>query len=209
MMTDEEKSKITKLLQGIDVPDIKLSERCSDLVKEIHDKYKELDDESTEIQKELNDNPYKVDRKLVDEIDRKLHELMYENKRLKKDHFELVVLTGSDPKRPWRTYSNKEKLFRIDSQLKRHYEKATQMITPLAESDMKDLVNECQKETDTTALITVERVRDTVDAAKKTLPNFQYRKVNNNTATAILAIAHDIIDTKPVNCSDFLKTEDN
>ncbi|XP_052752671.1 uncharacterized protein LOC128201080 [Galleria mellonella] len=195
MTTDEEKSKLAKLLQGIDIPDIKLSERCSELVNEIHSKYeKEVEEESMEgLDEAAHVNPYKVDRILLDEIDRKIHELMFENKRLKRNNnSESDTLPTSDPKRPWRTHSSKEKLFRIDSELKRHHEKATELITPLADSDMKDLVMECQKQTFTACAVTADRLRDTVDSAKKNLPNFQYKKINNTTATAILAHAHDV-----------------
>ncbi|KAM3968704.1 uncharacterized protein ACR2FA_013001 [Aphomia sociella] len=212
MTTDEEKSKIAKLLQGIDVPDIKLSERCSDLVKEMHNKHdKEVEEDLMEIQNDIDhDNPYKVDQILLDEIDKKLHELISENKRIKRGDSN-VVFTGSDPKRPWRTHSSKEKLFRIDSELKRHHEKATQMITPLTDGDMKDLVKECQQQSLALSTIPADRLRDTVDAAKKILPNFQYKKIENTTATAILAEAHDadFVDMKPDSSGQHIPRPDS
>lgn len=84
MTTDEEKSKITKLLTGIDVPDVKLSERCLDLVKEFHKKYDtEIEEEEAQEENETDsyDNPYKVDHHLIQDINRKLKELHLENKR--------------------------------------------------------------------------------------------------------------------------------
>lgn len=96
----------------------------------------------------------------------------------------------SDPKRPWRTNSNKEKLVRIDCELKQHLDKASHLITPMGDKEMQDLVIRCQAETQVAPPVSGDRLRDTVDAAKKNLANFQYRKVENTTATAILPDAH-------------------
>lgn len=111
---------------------------------------------------------------------------------MKKEFSENIVLTGQDPKRPWRTHSNKEKLHRIDGELKRHLEKSSQLIVPLADDDMKKLVKECQEETRAAPPVGINRLRDTVDAAKKNLPNFKYKKIDNTTATAILSEAHEL-----------------
>ncbi|XP_063837418.1 uncharacterized protein LOC135086596 [Ostrinia nubilalis] len=195
MATDEEKSKLAKLLQEIEIPDVKLSERCSDLVKDFQQRFgKEVEaEEQAEMSPDdaPHENPYKVDRRLLDEIDRKLQQLLLEGKRAKKDAADSIVLSGSDPKRPWRTNSSKEKLLRIENELKRHIEKASDKITPLNDGDMKELVKECQEENRTARPVTTDRLRHTVDAAKKNLPNFQYRKIENTTATAILPEAHD------------------
>lgn len=99
-------------------------------------------------------------------------------------------MTGADPKRPWRTNSNKEKLLRVDSELKRHLEKSSQIIAPLAEQEMQDLVKECKDEGRVAPAVATNRLRDTVDAAKKNLPHFQYKQIYNTTATAILPQAH-------------------
>ena len=110
--------------------------------------------------------------------------------RAKKTNAEKVIFTGTDPKRPWRTNSNKEKLLRVDSELKRHQEKSSQMIVPLAEQEMQDLVRECKDEGRVAPAVGANRLRDTVDAAKKNLPHFQYKQIYNTTATAILPQAH-------------------
>lgn len=83
MSTDEEKSKLARLLQGLEVPEVKLTERCSDLVKDFQLKYsKEIDEEEGKMQiEEVYENPYKVDKSLLEENERKLRELMTENKR--------------------------------------------------------------------------------------------------------------------------------
>lgn len=112
--------------------------------------------------------------------------------RAKKEVSDSIVLTGSDPKRPWRTNSSKEKLLRIENELKRHLEKASDKIIPMADGEMKELVKECHEESRDARPVTTDRLRNTVDAAKKNLPNFQYRKIENTTATAIFPDAHDI-----------------
>lgn len=115
--------------------------------------------------------------------------------RIKKQHSQ----TDNDPKKPWRTNTNKEKLLRIDSDLKRHHEKSSEMIRPLADGDMKNLVRECQEETRTALPVAAERLVETVNAAKKNLPNFQYKKIENTTATAILAEAHEVVNPNSSN----------
>ncbi|KAI8430858.1 hypothetical protein MSG28_001000 [Choristoneura fumiferana] len=155
MATDEDKTKIAKLLQGLEVPEVKLTERCHDLVKIFHEKFsKEVEEEEMRQQdnETVYENPYKVDPESLEENERKLRELLAESKR-------------------------KEKLLRIDNELKRHHEKASEVIAPLAECDMSDLVKECQQETRDSLRVGADRLRDTVDAAKKNLPNFQYRKI--------------------------------
>nr|XP_013189249.1 unnamed protein product [Amyelois transitella] len=200
MATDEEKTKISKLLQSIEVPEIKLTERCSELIKEFHNKFdKNIDDEEANesITKDIEVNPYKVDKHLIEDIDKKLLQLLSENKKAKKENSDSVILTGPDPKRPWRTNSSKEKLLRIDSELKRHHEKSLDMIIPMPESEMKELVSECQEETLTAPPVGAERLRDTVEAAMKYLPNFQYKRIDNSTATSIMAESHVITNVKP------------
>ncbi|XP_028174213.1 uncharacterized protein LOC114362855 [Ostrinia furnacalis] len=129
---------------------IKIDQRCSDLVKDFQQRFgKEVEaEEQAEMSPDdaPHENPYKVDRRLLDEIDRKLQQLLLEGKRAKKDAADSIVLSGSDPKRPWRTNSSKEKLLRIENELKRHIEKASDKITPLNDGDMKELVKECQEE---------------------------------------------------------------
>lgn len=100
-------------------------------------------------------------------------------------------MAGADPKRPWRTNSSKEKLLRVDSELKRHLEKSSQMIVPLAEQEMQELVKECKDEGRMAPAVGTNRLRDTVDAAKKNLPHFQYKKISNTTATSIMPQAHE------------------
>lgn len=85
MSTDDEKTKIAKLVKGLEVPDLKLSERCSELIKVFHEKFdKEIEQEEKEA-KSFNDevweNPYKVDKMLLDENERKLKQVLEEYKR--------------------------------------------------------------------------------------------------------------------------------
>ncbi|KAJ8737647.1 hypothetical protein PYW08_000242 [Mythimna loreyi] len=192
MATDEEKSKIVKLLQGLEVPEVKLTERCSDLVKAIQQRFGgevEAESRQEEGETDLSENPYKVDRRLLEENEKKLKALLAESMRAKKENAE-KILAGSDPKRPWRTNSNKEKLLRVDSELKRHLEKSSQVIVPLAEQEMQELVRECNDEGRVAPAVGANRLRDTVDAAKKNLPHFQYKKISNTTATSIMPLAH-------------------
>lgn len=82
MTTDEEKSRIAKLLQGLEVPETKLTERCSDLIKDFHKKFdREVEEEEQDVMEEVYENPYKVDTHLLEENDRKLRELLAECKR--------------------------------------------------------------------------------------------------------------------------------
>lgn len=85
MSTDDEKTKIAKLVKGLEVPDTKLSERCSGLIKDFHKKFdKEIEQEEKEtnpINEELLENPYKVDKILLDENERKLKQVLKDYKR--------------------------------------------------------------------------------------------------------------------------------
>lgn len=84
MATDEDKSKLIKLLQEIEVPEVKLTERCSDLVKEFHKRFdKEVEEEMEQevVTDEFIENPYRPDPRLLEENERKLKELLTENKR--------------------------------------------------------------------------------------------------------------------------------
>ncbi|XP_063618167.1 uncharacterized protein LOC134791067 [Cydia splendana] len=203
MATDEEKLKLAKLLQGLEVPEVKLTENCRDIVNLFHEKFdKEVEEEEMRdrVAREtetFDENPYKVDKGLLEENERKLRELLAKGKRAKKEYKE-SVLSGADPMRPWRTHTSKEKLLRIDNELKRHHEVGSQAIAPMADGDMRDLVKECQEETQLSAKISAERLRDSVDSAKRNLPNFQYRKIDNGTATAILPEAHEPPSTQDV-----------
>ncbi|XP_050361463.1 uncharacterized protein LOC126780795 isoform X3 [Nymphalis io] len=188
MATDEEKYKLTKLLQGLDVPELKLPERCNELIKEFYEKYDSaMDDEDLVF--ERYENPYVPDRILIKENEKKLKELLAESKRKKITRSDDTNL-NADPKRPWRTNSSREKLLRVDIELKQHRERAIQAVTPLEEDQMKDLVKECQEETLVSRPIGADRLRETVEEARKNLPNFLYRNVENSTATAIMQNAH-------------------
>lgn len=85
MTTDEEKTRIAKLLHNLEVPEIKLTERCSDLVEDFHKKFdKEVEEEEADnvSMKETGDNPFRVDSELLEENDRKLREVISECNRL-------------------------------------------------------------------------------------------------------------------------------
>ncbi|XP_048485801.1 uncharacterized protein LOC105393543 [Plutella xylostella] len=184
--TDEEKSRINKLLSELEVPEVKLSARCSDLVKEFQTKFQaEVEDEET-MKEEVFENPYKVDAELMGENERKLSELLAESKRAKRATSKSAP-SSEDAARPWRTHSSRERLLRVDLELRRHHEKASQLITALPDEEMKDLVKQCEAEPNLTKPMTIRAV---VDEAKKNLPNFQFRKIENSTATGIYADAH-------------------
>lgn len=125
--------------------------------------------------------------------------------RAKKIYSERTLSTETDPKRPWRTHSNKERLLRINNELKHHHDKGSQKICPLDESTMKNLVQECEEEAQVASKIPASKLRETIDEAKKNLPNFQYRKIDNTTATMILPTAHNTENTG--NDTDILATE--
>lgn len=90
MTTDEEKSQIAKLLQGIEVPEVKLTERCSVLIKDFHQKF----DKEVEMEEEpqanhpdeVYENPYRADKQLLEDIERKLEKLLSESKRFDFQH---------------------------------------------------------------------------------------------------------------------------
>lgn len=115
--------------------------------------------------------------------------------RAKKEYSERTISTETDPKRPWRTHSNREKLLRINNELKHHHDKGSQKICPLDESTMRKLVQECEEEAQVASKIPATKLRETIDDAKKNLPNFQYRKIDNTTATMILPTAHNMENT--------------
>lgn len=60
------------------------------------------------------------------------------------------------------------------------------MITPLSDVEMKDLIEECAENSTEESLCTATKLKAIVDAARKDLPNFQYRNIENSTATKIL-----------------------
>ncbi|XP_047543834.1 uncharacterized protein LOC125075975 [Vanessa atalanta] len=193
MATDEEKSKLAKLLQGLDVPEVKLPERCNELIKEFYEKY-----ESTMVDEDLDferyENPYIPDRRLLEENEKKLKDLLAERKRNK-----ISRTNAADPKRPWRTNSSRDKLLRVDIELKQHRARAIQAVTPLEEEKMKDLVKECQEETLVSRPIGADRLRETVEEARKNLPNFLYRNIENSTAITILPNAHEMTSNNPAS----------
>ncbi|XP_023940849.1 uncharacterized protein LOC112047821 [Bicyclus anynana] len=193
MATDEDKCKIAKLLQGLDVPEVKLTERCNDLVREFHKKF-DSDANIEDLETEAYENPYIPDRELIGENDKKLKELLADSKRDKKAID--LNLDAADPKRPWRTNSNKEKLLRIENELKQHIEKSITTTAPMDEQQMKELVKHCREETSSFPPVNPNRLRETVDEAKRNLPNFQYRIIENSTATTILPQAHASVKAK-------------
>ncbi|CAH2103566.1 unnamed protein product [Euphydryas editha] len=192
MATDEDKCKLVKLLQEMEVPELKLPERCNGLIKEFREKYQsDVDDDDPSF--EIYENPYVPDKKLLEENAKKLIELKAGSKREKKiGECVLGNLNSADPKRPWRTNSCKEKLLRVDVELKKHKEKANQAITPLEEDKMKSFVKECQEETLAVRPIGADRLREAIEEARKNLPNFQYRNAENTTATSILPNAQSL-----------------
>ncbi|XP_038216561.1 uncharacterized protein LOC119835667 [Zerene cesonia] len=201
MATDEDKTKLAKLLHDLEVPEMRIPERCSSLVKEFEQKYgAEL--ESEVLEEQYYENPYIVDKKLLEENEKKLKKLLAESKRAKKEISESLLVTVPDPKRPWRTQSSKEKLLRIDNDLKRHLEKASQAIAPIGDNEMRDLVRECQEETMNSPPVGADRLRETVDEARRSLPNFQYKNIQNSTATDILPNAHGKSSQPQTNNAD-------
>lgn len=82
MTTDEEKSRLAKLLSNLEVTETKLSERCSDLVHEFHKQFGRIveEEEGGDVE-EVYENPYRVDSYLLIENERKLKKLLSENKR--------------------------------------------------------------------------------------------------------------------------------
>ncbi|XP_046976911.1 uncharacterized protein LOC124542983 [Vanessa cardui] len=201
MATDEEKSKLAKLLQGLDVPEIKLPERCNELIKEFYEKYEStMADEDLDFEK--YENPYVPDRRLLEENEKKLKDLLAERKPNKIIRTDVANLNAADPKRPWRTNSSRDKLLRVDIELKQHRARAIQAVTPLEEEKMKDLVKECQEETLVSRPIGADRLRETVEEARKNLPNFMYRNVENSTAITILSNAHEITSNNPATVRD-------
>lgn len=83
MTTDEEKSRIAKLLNGLEVPETKLTERCSDLIKDFHQKFDtEVEEEEAQnMIEEVLENPYRVERHLLQENEKKLRKLLSECRR--------------------------------------------------------------------------------------------------------------------------------
>lgn len=57
---------------------------------------------------------------------------------------------------------------------------------------MRKLVQDCEEEAQIASKIPATKLRETIDDAKKKLPNFQYRKIDNTTATMILPTAHNM-----------------
>ncbi|XP_041987747.1 uncharacterized protein LOC121739371 [Aricia agestis] len=192
METDDEKSKLAKLLQDLEVPELKLPEKCNDVIRYIRQKFETENDEEPFAMEEY-DNPYVVDKNLLLENERKLKELIAESRREKRDLN--ISLSESDIKRPWRINSHKEKLARIDSKLKRHSEKSKEAINPVEENQMRFLIQECEKEGQVSCPVSANRLQEIVLEAKKDLPNFQYQ-VQNTTATNILPEAHTVVNKK-------------
>lgn len=97
-----------------------------------------------------------------------------------------MITNDEDPKRPWRTHSCKEKLLRIDNEIKRHDEKASEPIKPLQEGHLTELITECNEERVRFPSIHPSRVNQAVEETKIMLSNFQYKHVENSTALSIL-----------------------
>ncbi|XP_068619488.1 uncharacterized protein [Battus philenor] len=192
MTTDEDKSRLTKLLQDLEVPEVRLPERCQGIVRDWQEKFA---DETTDIVETAleYDNPYIPDKDLLEDTERKLRELLKEDK-LTKMKLNDDANISTDPNKPWRTNSNKEKLLRINCDIERHLKKSTDLIVPLADVDMQQLVKNCEEESRNSTQVGAERLCETVDEARRNLPNFQYRIVDNSTATAILPEAHESKD---------------
>ncbi|KAI5636440.1 hypothetical protein NE865_10860 [Phthorimaea operculella] len=200
MSTDDEKQKISKLLQGLEVPDVKLTERCSGLVKDFHEKYdKEIEEAepSLDMTDLCSENPYKPPQEELDEITRKLKELIQQSKRCTEVISSDVTAPVTDPKRPWRTHSNKERLLRVNNELKRHHEMGSQCIVPLEDTVIKSLIQEGEEVNRSSPAVPGEKLRDVVDSAKRNLPNFQYKNLENSTATSILPSAHEAPNSTP------------
>lgn len=85
MSTDDKTTKIAKLVKGLEVPDIKLSERCSELIKDFHEKFDKEIEQEEKMTKSFNDevleNPYRVDQILLGENERKLKQVLKDYKR--------------------------------------------------------------------------------------------------------------------------------
>lgn len=84
MATDEEKSRLAKLLENLETPEHKLPERCSDLIKDFHKKFDNIvNEEEVPDRNVFHDhvNPYKVDAEVLNEINMKLNVLLIANKR--------------------------------------------------------------------------------------------------------------------------------
>lgn len=98
----------------------------------------------------------------------------------------------NDSNRPWRIHSNKEKLNRIENELKRHRDRASLSITPMEEEKMNDLLSDCREEASGAGVVAADRLRETVDEAMRNLPNFQYKHTQNSTAIAIFPNAANV-----------------
>ncbi|CAH2034195.1 unnamed protein product, partial [Iphiclides podalirius] len=191
MSTDEEKSRLVKLLQDLEVPEHRVPERCQGLLRDLMQNVEPTQDVANEVETDIaRENPYVPDKELLEENERKLRELLLEEKRTKREPIEEAT-NIADPKRPWRTNSCREKLLRVDCDLKRHLGRAADMIEPLNEGDMQQLVKSCREDVQKTPPVGADRLRETVDEARRSLPNFQYRRVDNTTATSILPEAHE------------------
>ncbi|CAG5008317.1 unnamed protein product [Parnassius apollo] len=188
MTANEEKSRLLKILQDLEVPEDRLPERCQGLLKEFYQKFaQELEENVEDVGDVYYENPYIPDKESLKENERKLRELLSEEKRTKQ---ECIEENTADVKRPWRINSSKEKLLRIDGDLKRHLERGADLIEPLTDTDMQELVKTCLETNAKSGPINADLLRETIDDARMNLPNFQYRKVDNKTATAILLGAH-------------------
>lgn len=61
---------------------------------------------------------------------------------------------------------------------------------PLPDDEMQALVKQCVEEGDNISTISAEQLSEGIKDAKKSLPNFKYRKIENSTAIALLSGAH-------------------
>lgn len=83
MSTNDDKTRLSKLLQDLEVPEERLPERCRQLVKDLQEKFpEEITEEQSRTEGEEYVNPYIPDKGLIEENERKLRELLGEEKRL-------------------------------------------------------------------------------------------------------------------------------
>lgn len=81
MSTDEDKARLLKLLQDLEVPESRLPERCQVVLKDLEQNVSHEDDAANDVTDGSHVNPYIPDKELIEENKRKLHELLSEDKR--------------------------------------------------------------------------------------------------------------------------------
>lgn len=81
MSTDEDKARLLKLLQDLEVPESRLPERCQVVLKGLEQNVSQEDDAAIGVTDVPHVNPYVPDKELIEENERKLRELLSEGKR--------------------------------------------------------------------------------------------------------------------------------